>query len=73
MGVRPGAFPNMTRTCYPNSIAHVEDTSLQVLCSSWVISLERNVEDLRPETLGLKPNEAKAILAEIQTALVTAR
>lgn len=38
-----------------------------------VMSLERNVEDLHPETLGLKLDEAKEILAEIQTALVTAQ
>src|SRR5713226_1164315 len=38
-----------------------------------VISLERNVEDLGPSTLGLKLDEAKEILAEIQTALVTAQ
>ncbi len=38
-----------------------------------VISLERNVEDLRPEILGLKLDEAKVILAEVQTALVTAQ
>ena len=38
-----------------------------------VISLERNVEDLRASTLGLKLDEAKEILAEIQTALVTAQ
>src|ERR1019366_1510727 len=36
-----------------------------------VFSLERKNENLRPETLGLKLDEAKDILAEIQTALVT--
>jgi len=38
-----------------------------------VISLERNVEDLGPSTLGLKLDEAKEVLAEIQTVLVTAQ
>lgn len=38
-----------------------------------IISLERNVEDLRPETLGLKLDEAKEILAEVQTVLATAQ
>lgn len=36
-----------------------------------VISLERCVEDLRSSTLGLQLDEAKEILAEIQTVLVT--
>src|SRR5258706_4043002 len=36
-----------------------------------VFNLERKSEDLRPETLGLKLDEAKTILAEIQTTLVT--
>jgi hypothetical protein len=38
-----------------------------------VFSLERKSEDLRPETLGLKLDEAKDVLAEIQTTLVTAQ
>jgi hypothetical protein len=37
------------------------------------ITLQRNVEDLHPETLGLKLDEAKEILAEIQSVLVTAQ
>lgn len=36
-----------------------------------VFSLERNSEELRPETLGLSLDEAKDVLAEIQTTLVT--
>ena len=36
-----------------------------------VFSLERKSEDLHPETLGLKLDEAKEVLAEIQTTLVT--
>lgn len=36
-----------------------------------VFSLERKSEDLCPETLGMKLDEAKAILAGIQKALVT--
>ena len=35
-----------------------------------VFSLERKSEDLRPETLGLSLDEAKDVLAEIQTTLV---
>jgi hypothetical protein len=38
-----------------------------------VFSLERKNGDLRSETLGLKLNEAKEILAEVQTMLVTAQ
>src|SRR5713226_2774359 len=38
-----------------------------------VFSLERKSEALRPETLGLKLDEAKEVLAEIQTTLVTAQ
>jgi hypothetical protein len=38
-----------------------------------LLSLERNVEDLRPETLGLQLEEGKAILAKVQTVLVTAQ
>src|SRR6266487_58718 len=38
-----------------------------------VFSLERKSEDLRPETLGLSLDEAKEVLAEIQTTLVTAQ
>jgi hypothetical protein len=38
-----------------------------------VFSLERKSEDLHPETLGLKLDEAKEVLAEIQTTLVTAQ
>src|SRR5712692_3352732 len=38
-----------------------------------VFRLERKCEDLRPETLGLKLDEAKDVLAAIQTALVTAQ
>src|SRR5882762_874966 len=38
-----------------------------------VISLERNVGDLGPSTLGLKLDESKEILAGIQTVLVTAQ
>lgn len=38
-----------------------------------LLSLERNVEALCPETFGLKLGEAKEILAEIQTVLVTAQ
>src|SRR5690242_14902212 len=52
----------------------IEDESITpqtVIAKS--ISLERNDEDLRPETLGLKLDEAKEILAEIQTVLVTAQ
>src|SRR5450432_497130 len=36
-----------------------------------IFSLERNNGDLRPETLGLKLDEAKEILAEVQTMMVT--
>jgi len=36
-----------------------------------VFSLERKNGDLRPETLGLKLDEAKEILAEVQTMMVT--
>lgn len=36
-----------------------------------VFSLERKSEDLYPETLGLSLDEAKGVLAEIQTTLVT--
>src|SRR6266581_8577782 len=36
-----------------------------------VFCLERKSEDLRPETLGLSLDEAKDVLAEIQTTLVT--
>lgn len=38
-----------------------------------LLSLERNLEALCPETLGLKLDEAKEILAGIQTVLVTAQ
>ncbi len=38
-----------------------------------VFRLERKGEDLRPETLGLSLDEAKEVLAEIQTTLVTAQ
>lgn len=38
-----------------------------------VFSLERKSDDLCPETLGLKLDEAKAILAELQTTLITAQ
>lgn len=38
-----------------------------------VFRLERKSEELRPETLGLKLDEAKDVLAELQTALVTAQ
>src|SRR6266852_7524288 len=48
------------------------DTTPQAAATK-VISLERNVEDLGPSTLGLKLDEAKAILAEVQTTLVTAQ
>ncbi len=36
-----------------------------------VFSLERKNGDLRPETLGLKLDEAKEILAEVQTMMMT--
>ena len=49
-----------------------DDTTPQAATAK-VISLERNGEDLGPSTLGLKLDEAKEILAEIQTALVTAQ
>lgn len=53
----------------------IEDDDMvpQEAAAAKVIALERNVEDLRPETLGLKLGDAKAILAEIQSALVTAQ
>lgn len=38
-----------------------------------VFRLEPKSEDLRPETLGLKRDEAKDVLAAMQTALVTAQ
>lgn len=38
-----------------------------------VFRLERQCEELCPETLGLKLDEAKGVLAEIQTALVMAQ
>lgn len=50
-----------------------DDGTTPQAAATQVISLERNVEDLRPETLGLKLDEAKAVLAELQTALVTAQ
>lgn len=49
-----------------------DDTTPQAAAVK-VMALERNVEDLRPETLGLKLDEAKEILAQIQSALVTAQ
>ncbi len=51
----------------------IEDNTAPQATAAKVISLERNVEDLRPETLGLKLDEAKEILAEIQTMMVTAQ
>jgi hypothetical protein len=42
-----------------------DDTTPQEAAAAKIIALERNVEDLRPETLGLKLDEAKAILSEI--------
>jgi hypothetical protein len=50
-----------------------DDDTVPQAAAVKVISLERSVEDLRPETLGLKLDEAKEILAEIQTMLVTAQ
>lgn len=38
-----------------------------------VFSLERKSEDLQPETLGISLDEAKDVLAAIQTILVTAQ
>src|SRR5437867_4046443 len=38
-----------------------------------VFRLERKCEELRPEILGLKLDEAKDVLAEVQTVLVTAQ
>jgi hypothetical protein len=51
----------------------IEDDVMPQAAKAGVISIERSVEELRPETLGLKLDEAKEILAEIQTALVTAQ
>src|SRR5712692_9942596 len=51
----------------------IEDDAMPQAAKAGVISIERSVEDLRPETLGLKLDEAKEILAEIQTVLVTAQ
>jgi hypothetical protein len=51
----------------------IEDETAQEAVAPKILSFERNDEALRPETLGLKLDEAKAILAEIQTALVTAQ
>jgi len=51
----------------------IEDDAMPQAAKAGVISIERSVEELRPETLGLKLDEAKEILAEIQTALVTAQ
>jgi len=50
-----------------------DDTSPQEAVAAKIIALERSVEDLRSETLGLRLGEAKEILAEIQSALVTAQ
>jgi hypothetical protein len=36
-----------------------------------IVSLERNVENLSSETLGIKLSEAKVILASVQTTLIT--
>src|SRR5437762_5831052 len=49
-----------------------DDTTSQAAVQK-VVSLERNVEDLRAETLGLTLDEGKEILAGIQTVLVTAQ
>ena len=51
----------------------IEDNTAPQATAAKAISLERNVEDLRPETLGLKLDEAKEVLAEIQTMMVTAQ
>jgi hypothetical protein len=51
----------------------IEDDDMPQVAKAGVISIERSVEELCPETLGLKLGEAKEILAEIQTALVTAQ
>ena len=50
-----------------------DDMTSHEAASAKSITLQRNVENLRPETLGLKLDEAKEILAEIQSALVTAK
>lgn len=47
-----------------------DDTTTQPMVEE-IVSLERNVEDLSPETLGLKLSEAKDILASVQTTLIT--
>lgn len=51
----------------------IEDDTTPQAVAAKIISIERNVEDIRPETLGLKLDEANEILAEIQTAVVTAQ
>src|SRR6266705_2036803 len=49
-----------------------DDTTSQA-ATQQVISLERNVEDLGPSTLGLTLDEGKEILAGVQTVLVAAQ
>jgi hypothetical protein len=51
----------------------VEDETTPEAAVPTILSFERHHEALRPETLGLKLDEAKTILAKIQTALVTAQ
>ncbi len=50
-----------------------DDDTTSTASAQKVISLERNGEDLRAETLGLTLDEGKEILAGIQTVLVTAQ
>ena len=50
-----------------------QDETAQEAAAPRILSFERKSEALCPETLGLKLDEAKTILAEIQRALVTAQ